>query len=60
MLRSRPYVVTVMRKWLDNSWDTVSYRYSTVEDMIYYAGYYVDLMNELVENGEILDYQVSY
>lgn len=60
MMRSKPYVVTVMTKLLNGTWDKVCYRYSRAEDMIYYAGYYVDLAEQRLQDGEIVDYQVSY
>lgn len=60
MMRSKPYVVTVMIKFLDGTWDKKCYRYSTPHDMIWYADYYVNFYEMERLEGEIVDYEVSY
>ena len=59
-MKSMPYVLTVMIKAENGAWNKVCYRYATPEDMIYYASYFTGLCEERLNDGTIVDYEISY
>lgn len=62
-MMNKPYVVTVMKKYQDGNgtwWDKKCYRYSTPQDMIYWAGYLEYAANAEYKHGKIIDFEISY